>query len=223
MITISPSLLAADFTRLNQELADIKAGGAEMIHLDVMDGHFVPNISFGMPVINALKKVSDLIFDVHIMISNPQQYLEELKKSGADIVTFHLEANGDPSETIDKIHALGMKAGIAISPDTDGASVLPYLSKIELVLVMTVIPGFGGQKFRADMMPKLEMISAKAKELHLDQLMIQVDGGVARDTIAQCGANGANCFVAGSAIFGKPDYKEEISTLRCLAVGRKEN
>ena len=223
MITISPSLLAADFSNLKQELDDIKKGGAEMLHLDVMDGHFVPNISFGMPIISALKKISTLIFDVHIMISNPQDYISDLHKAGADIITFHLEANGDPQKTIDAIHNLGMKAGIAVSPDTDGALLLPYLDKVDLVLIMTVIPGFGGQKFRQDMMPKLNMISQKANSLHLDNLLIQVDGGVAPDTIGICSENGANCFVAGSAIFGKANYQEEISTLRKLAVERKEN
>lgn len=217
MAVISPSLLAADFSRLGQELDSIKKGGAEMLHLDIMDGHFVPNISFGMPVIASLRPVSDLIFDVHIMISEPLKYIEELAGCGADIITFHLEAEGDAGATIDAIHALGKKAGVSIKPGTAAAEVLPYMDKADLVLVMTVEPGFGGQKFRSDMMPKLKEIAEKAKELGRDDLLIQVDGGVSRDTIALCAANGANCFVAGSAIFGKADYRGEIAALRAAA------
>ncbi|MEG1687318.1 MAG: ribulose-phosphate 3-epimerase [Angelakisella sp.] len=217
MPTISPSLLAADFGRLQQELDDIKAGGAEMLHLDVMDGHFVPNISFGMPVIASLRRKSDLIFDVHIMIAQPQRYLDALAKAGADIITFHLEAEGDPAQTIQAIHAAGCKAGISVKPDTPAAAVLPYLDRVELVLVMTVEPGFGGQKFRPSMMPKLREIADEAARLGRDDLYLQVDGGVAKDTIGLCAENGANCFVAGSAIFGAKDYAAEIAQLRRLA------
>lgn len=217
MITISPSLLAADFARLKQELDDIEKGGADMLHLDVMDGHFVPNISFGLPVIAALRKVSALFFDVHIMISQPMRYLQELKEAGADLVNFHLEAEGDPGEIIDAIHALGMQAGITLKPGTPAEEVLPYLDRVELVLVMTVEPGFGGQKFREEMMPKLHEIALCARRRGLDKLIIQVDGGVSRDTIAVCAKNGANSFVAGSAVFGRPDYAKEIAGLRELA------
>lgn len=219
MITISPSLLAADFSRLGQELEDIKKGGADMLHLDVMDGHFVPNISFGMPVIAALRAASDLLFDVHIMISQPQKYLTELAKAGADIITFHLEAEGDPGETIHAIHKLGKRAGICLKPGTPAALVLPYLHRLELVLVMTVEPGFGGQSFMTDMMPKLAEIATAAQRQGLHDLMIQVDGGIGWATIGQCAQNGANSFVAGSAIFGKGDYGTQIATLRSLADG----
>ncbi|MEG2073397.1 MAG: ribulose-phosphate 3-epimerase [Angelakisella sp.] len=209
MITISPSLLAADFARLGVELQNIKLAGADMLHLDVMDGHFVPNISFGMPVIAALRKVSDLFFDVHIMISEPQKYLAVLKGAGADLITFHCEAQGDP-------------AGISLSPDTPVERVLPYIAKADLVLVMTVVPGFGGQKFREDMMPKLAAVAARAAELGRDDLMLQVDGGITRDTIGICAQNGANSFVAGSAVFGSGDYKEKIAALRLCARSREE-
>lgn len=214
---ISPSMLSADFSRLGQELDNIKKSGADMLHIDVMDGHFVPNISFGMPVIKSIRRVSDLFFDVHIMISQPQRYVEELKKSGADLITFHLEAEGDPSETIRMIHAAGCKAGISVKPGTPAEALFPYLSDVELVLVMTVEPGFGGQSFMTDMCDKLRILRQKCRELHREEMILQVDGGINRATIAEAAAAGANCFVAGSAIFGKPDYKTEVDELRLLA------
>lgn len=213
---ISPSMLSADFSRLGEELEQIKNSGAELLHIDVMDGHFVPNISFGMPVIKSIRRVSDQFFDVHIMISQPQRYLEELKKSGADLITFHYEAEGDPAETIRRIHELGLKAGISIKPGTPAEAVFPYLEDVELVLVMTVEPGFGGQSFMLDMMPKVAAIRQKCCALGIHP-MLQVDGGINRDTIAEAAAAGADCFVAGSAIFGKTDYKAEVEALRDLA------
>lgn len=213
---ISPSMLSADFTKLGEELDRIKDSGADMLHIDVMDGHFVPNISFGMPVIKSIRKKSDLLFDVHIMISQPQRYIEELKKAGAELITFHYEAEGDPAKTIKMIHAAGLKAGISIKPQTPVEVLLPYLKDVELVLIMTVEPGFGGQSFMSDMMPKLRWLKEEARRQNTS-FILQVDGGVNRNTIAEAAAAGADCFVAGSAVFGKPDYHEEVTTLKTLA------
>ena len=216
-ILISPSLLAADFARLGEELEAIQAAGADMLHLDVMDGVFVPNISFGMPVIASLRKASGLFFDVHIMITDPIRYIDDLAKCGADGITFHLEAAPDVGAVIRKIRARGIKAGLTIKPGTPVEKLLPWLPELDLALVMTVEPGFGGQSFLPEMMDKVTAIRREADRLGLGELLIQVDGGVGRDTAGACGTAGANCLVAGSAIFGKADYAAETEAIRSAA------
>lgn len=217
MIKISPSVLSADFSILGQELQAIEAAGADLVHLDVMDAHFVPNITFGIPVIASLRKCTNLPFDVHLMMSNPLDYVEEFAKAGADIINFHVESNSDPVATIEKIRSLGKTPAITLNPGTAAEAVFPYLKDVGLVLVMTVQPGFGGQKFRAEMMPKLRAIADECRRVGNNDVLIQVDGGISTETIGECVKNGANCFVAGSSVFGKSDYNVAIADLRTAA------
>ena len=184
------------------------AGGAHLLHLDVMDGHFVPNISFGAPVIAGLSKVCDLPFDVHLMISQPLRYIDDYADAGADLITFHLESDDDPGAVIDKILARGCKPAIAIKPGTPAEAVLPYADRLAMVLVMTVEPGFGGQSFMADMMPKLTLL--RSRYPHLD---LQVDGGINLETVKAAAKAGANVFVAGSAVFKSADPAATIAGL----------
>lgn len=213
-IKISPSMLASDYANLETELKKCSDGGADLIHLDVMDGHFVPNISIGAPVIAAMKRVCSIPFDVHLMISDPYFYCEDFIKSGADIITFHTECDSDISATIDRIIAGGCKAGLAVKPNTPVEEVYPYLDKLSMVLVMTVEPGFGGQSFMYETMPKIEKLRAKCPELD-----IQVDGGINTDTVKVAGKAGANVFVAGSAVFKSENPAQTISILKKNALG----
>ncbi|MBR4944513.1 MAG: ribulose-phosphate 3-epimerase [Peptococcaceae bacterium] len=212
MLYIAPSLLSADFSRLQEEVRDIEQGGADWLHLDVMDGHFVPNITFGPGLIKALRPHSNLFFDVHLMISNPDQYIQEFANAGADMIVVHAEACTHLHRTIQSIHATGKKAGVALNPATS-LSVLDYiLPELDMVLLMSVNPGFGGQKF-INIVPKLERLMEMCKEQGVEPL-IQVDGGITSETAPLVTAAGANILVAGSAVFGKPDRAAAIKALR---------
>ncbi|MDE6723597.1 MAG: ribulose-phosphate 3-epimerase [Eubacterium sp.] len=208
-IKISPSMLASDFANLEAELKKCENAGAELIHLDVMDGHFVPNITIGAPVIKALKSVCKVPFDVHLMISEPLKYAEDFADAGADIICFHVECESDIQKTIDKIIDCGCKAALAVKPNTSIDAVYPYMDRLSMVLVMTVEPGFGGQSFMEDMMPKIEKLRADYPDVD-----IQVDGGINAETIKTCAKAGANVFVAGSAVFKSENPAETISLLK---------
>ncbi len=216
MIRISPSVLASDFSRLGEEAARMASCGAELLHLDVMDGMFVPNISFGPPVIQAIRKCSDALFDVHLMIEDPIRYIGDFRNAGADSITFHLEAADDPQAVFDRIRALGCKAAVSVKPATDAEAVFPFLDAADMVLVMTVEPGFGGQAFMPDMLQKIRALRHECTRRGLDT-DIQVDGGITEETIAPAAAYGANVFVAGSAVFRSADAAATIASLRRIA------
>ena len=197
---LAPSILAADFSVLGQQIKEAAGAGAEYIHIDVMDGVFVPSISFGMPLIQSIRKVTDKVFDVHLMIVEPERYVKQFKECGADSITFHLEASEDADALIDQIHALGCRAGMSIKPKTPVEVVRKYLSKIDMLLVMTVEPGFGGQKYIPESTERIRRARELADELGVD-LDIQVDGGVGQDNVHVVLEAGANVVVSGSAVF----------------------
>lgn len=205
---LSPSILAADVANLGDELQAVRNAGAEYIHIDVMDGIFVPNISFGLPVVRGLRECSDAFFDVHLMIEEPIRYIERFAEAGADGITVHAEACQDLAQALQTIHRAGKKAGVALSPDTGIDVVVPYLDKLSMVLVMTVYPGYGGQRIIKDVYGKIRELRSIAEKRGLN-LDIEVDGGVNLDNVGEIKEAGANVFVAGTKIF-KGDVKENV-------------
>ena len=213
MIKISPSILSADFANLERDIHRIADAG--YVHVDVMDGVFVPNISIGIPVLKSIRKVTDMFLDVHLMIVEPGRYVEQFCDAGGDLITCHVEADTEENihSAIAKIHAKGKKAGVVLKPNTRAEAVLPFLDKCDIVLVMTVEPGFGGQKFMADMMPKVSAIRRYIDERNLD-CELEVDGGVDAVTCKTCIEAGANVLVAGSAVYKAADIPAKIKELR---------
>ena len=214
-LKFSPSILASDFAHLAEEAQRMEQAGADYLHIDVMDGHFVPNITLGPPVIRSLRPCCSLPFDVHLMISHPLAYLERFAQAGADLITVHVECEDDVGETLGQIKALGCQPGLTLRPATPIEAVFPYLEQVGMVLVMTVEPGFGGQPFRPDMLPKIQTLRQRLDSLGLET-DIQVDGGIGTPTIASVCQAGANVIVAGSSLFGKEDYRAALQGLRAL-------
>lgn len=197
-LIVSPSLLSADFAVFGSECKRMEECGADWLHIDVMDGHFVPNITFGAPVVRKIRPYSDLPFDVHLMISEPMKYISDFAEAGADFITFHAESSGDARQIIEKIHSCGCKAGMALKPATPAEAVEPFIDSLDMILIMTVEPGFGGQTFMESMMPKLRSVSSKISGRGI---FLQVDGGINLSNVRTAAQNGADAVVAGSSIF----------------------
>jgi ribulose-phosphate 3-epimerase len=219
MIKIAPSILSADFARLGAEIQAIDAGGADYVHIDVMDGHFVPNITIGPLVVEAVRRVTNLPLDVHLMIENPDRFIPDFARAGADLITVHLEAVPHLHRTVQLIKSLGKKAGVSLNPATPVSSLEVILDDLDLVLIMSVNPGFGGQSFISSSLAKIEALRAEIDRRGL-QVEIEVDGGVKTDNIAAIAAAGASVFVAGSAVFGTADYGATIAALKDNAARR---
>lgn len=213
MILISPSLLSADFGALGADAQRMEQAGADWLHYDVMDGHFVPNISVGIPVLKSLKSYASVPLDVHLMISEPLRYIADFAKAGADIITFHVESDSDPVETIKAIREAGCKPSISVKPGTPAEAIFPYLELVDMVLVMTVEPGFGGQSFMADQMPKVAALRRMIDEIN-PGCELEVDGGIDEHTAREAKAAGADVLVAGSAVFKHRDRAEIIRAIR---------
>ena len=213
MVKIAPSILACDLANLEKEVSDIEKAGAELVHIDVMDGMFVTNISFGLPVVEALRKKSNLAFDVHLMIEAPERYAARFIDAGADILTFHIEACEDPETLLDTIHECGAMAAVSVKPGTPIESIYSLLEKCDMVLIMTVEPGYGGQSFMPEMVEKIVKLKAEIENRELN-VMIQVDGGINAETAKICREAGADILVAGSSVFKSDDRKAAIDALR---------
>ena len=218
---IAPSILSADFSRLGEEIAAIEKGGADWVHVDVMDGHFVPNITIGPPVVASLRKITKLPLDVHLMIQDPDKYIEKFANAGADIITIHVETSPHLHRSVQFIKDQGCKAGVSLNPATSLATLDHILSEVDMVLIMTVNPGFGGQKFIPSVLPKIKRLREKISEKGIG-VDIEVDGGVNINTISKVAQAGGNVFVAGNAVFTTPDYGKTISELRRLAQGAEK-
>lgn len=216
MMKISPSILSCDYGKIAEELKDMESAGADYMHIDVMDGHFVPNLTLGAPVIKCIRKATTVPFDVHLMISDPLKYIDDFCDAGADIITFHTECNSPIGETIDKILSRGVKASLTVKPKTPVEDILPYLDKLSMVLIMTVEPGFGGQSFMEDMMAKVSVLRNEINSRGLD-CEIEVDGGINEKTIAVAAAAGADVFVSGNALFSSADRKSAVEKFKAIA------
>ncbi len=199
-LLVSPSLLAADFSDLANEIKRIEDAGADMLHLDIMDGHFVPNISFGPPVVSAIRKKTDMFFDTHLMLSNPAKYIEAFAKAGADLITFHVECDDDPDEVIALCRKFDLKVGMVIKPKTPAEALFPYLEKIDMILVMSVEPGFGGQSFMSGVLGKCRTLRDEITKRGLP-LLLEIDGGIDSRTVIPSAQHGVNLMVAGTSVF----------------------
>ena len=214
MVKIAPSILSADFSKLGQEVVKLHNAGADFFHIDVMDGEFVPNITFGMPVIKAIRNKTDKVFDVHLMINNPQRYIDEFIAAGADIITLHYEAERHLDRAIQYIKSKGVKAAVALNPATPTVVLKDIIANLDMVLIMSVNPGFGGQKFIPYSLNKIKEVKEMALKANNPNILIQVDGGVDKNNVKDVIEAGANVIVAGSAVFGDGNIEENIKALR---------
>lgn len=212
MAKIAPSLLSADFTKLGEEVKEIESVGTEILHIDIMDGHFVPNLTFGYSMVKALRPISTMVYDVHLMMTNPLSYIENFAKAGSDIITVHTECSDDIDECINLIHQCGVKAGLSVKPKTAPDALFPYLDKLEHILVMTVEPGFGGQSMMPECLDKIAVIKAECAKRGLD-IPVMIDGGVNAENVQTAAKAGADMMVAGNAVFGAKDRAAAFKTL----------